>query len=143
MSRSNSLNTVAPARRNEIRNQNLNSPVSIDDAFDRALQAGLHVSDGSVYEPTAAIDLIEEVTARELPFVVPSGTTTHYRVTYTDDSTRQVSCVPHLYEESDDFRTFLLVELRHLHVDGQKADLDPKLIEKLEEWVLSAEKGAA
>jgi hypothetical protein len=136
--RATSLNTVAPDRCN---NKSTSTRlVSVETAFDRALRSGgLHVSDGSLYEASEpAIDLIEEVTARELPFPAPDATT-HVRVTYSGGPDRFVSFSPRTFTEQDDYREFLCVELGRVYLNGvevEPGNLADDLDEALEEWVL-------
>jgi hypothetical protein len=135
--------SVAGARRNGNRNQS--TLVDLQTAFDRAIP----VNDGSIYEPVApataepAIDLIEEVTARELPFTAPEATT-HVRVTYTEGPDRYVSFSPRTYTEQDDYREFLCVELGRVFVDGVETPVwqdHEQLAEAIEEWTLGSGKG--
>jgi hypothetical protein len=88
--------------------------------------------------PSAAVDLIEEVTARELPFTAPDATT-HARVTYAEGPDRFVSFSPRTFTEQDDCRQFLCVELGRVYLDGagvEPGSLDDPLAEALEEWAL-------
>jgi hypothetical protein len=156
MSRSNSLNTVAPARRNEIRNQNLNSRhVSVEDAWLQALHTGgLHVSDGSLYEPVATttaepeIELIAEVGAKGLRnFPVPPCAY-HLRVQFSDGTEWFVSFNGGLVEDTDGARTYLEAQISNFHIDGQTATPDavehllaPAGIEAIEEWLLGDRRG--
>jgi hypothetical protein len=132
-----SLNTASPARRNG-KNPS-NNLVSLQEAFSRAIR----VSDGSIYEPVPAIELIAEMTARELPFAAPEAST-HVRVSYSGGPDRYVSFSPRTFEEKDDYRTFLAVELGRVYVDGieiEPGNLAIDLDEALEEWVLADRRG--
>jgi hypothetical protein len=109
-----------------------------------ALQAGIHVSDGSLYEaakPATAepeIELIEEVGPKDLPFDAPEAST-HVRVTYTEGPDRHVSFSPRTYTECDDYREFLVAELGRVYRDGieiEPGNLADDLNEALEEWTL-------
>jgi hypothetical protein len=112
--------------------------VTFEASFQEALQAGIHVSDGSIYVPEPAIDLIEEVTARELPFPAPDATT-HVRVTYSGGPDRFVSFSPRTFTEQDDYRQYLVAELGRVYRDGVEVPVwqdDEPLAEALEEWTL-------
>jgi hypothetical protein len=140
MPRSTASFSVDGARRNGNRNQS--ALVSVEAAFDRALHAGgLHVSDGSLYqaEPSVTIELIEEVTAKDLPFTAPTDCTTHVRVTYSEGSDRYVSFSPRTYEEKDDYHEYLVAELGRVYLGGVEVPVwqdDEPLAEALEEWTL-------
>ena len=137
MNRSESVLTVVADRRNE----KLTSTrlVSFQEAFFRALHGRLQVSDGSVYEAEpATVNLLEEIYRHEVPFSIPDEAGRHFRVTYTDDSVRYVSCAPDIYPDSDGIWDFLSIDLEHVHVDGQPATLDAELSAEIEDMILEA-----
>src|SRR5689334_25413075 len=118
--RSDSLHTAVADRRNG-KNPSSNI-VSFETAFFRALNGRLQVPDGSVYEAEpATVNLVEEIYRHEVPFSVPDEAGRHFKVTYTDDSVRYVSCAPDIYPDSDGIWDFLSIDLEHVHVDGQPA----------------------
>jgi hypothetical protein len=142
--RSDSLHTL-PASRCNGKNPSTH-PVSVETAFDRALQSGgIRVTDGSLYEaePAVAIELIEEVGPKVLRgFPVPDCAY-HLRVVDSIGTEWFVSFNGRLKEDTDGERSFLEPQLWNFHIDGQAAMPDavesllaPEGIDVLEEWLL-------
>lgn len=154
MNRSNSLNTVAAARRNG-KNPSSNL-VSLAEAFTRALQSGgLRVND-AIYEPTEPaatepeIELIAEVGAkglRERNLPVPPCSY-HLRVEFSDGTEWFISFNGRLKADTDGTRSFLEAQLSSFHVNGQPSTPDAVeflLAEDLvilEEWLLEERRSA-
>ena|SRR5690349_8350503 len=93
-------------------------------------------------EPSAAIDLIEEVMARELKLGFIPDCTTHVRVRYTEGPDRYVSFSPKMFTERDDYRDYRVVDLGRVYLDGEEREVwqrDPQLAEALEAWVREEE----
>jgi hypothetical protein len=93
-------------------------------------------------EPSAAIDLIEEVTARELKLGFIPNCTTHVRLRYTEGPDRYVSFSPKMFTERDDYRDYRVVDLGRVYLDGVEREVwqrDPQLAEALEAWVREEE----
>jgi hypothetical protein len=93
-------------------------------------------------ETSAAIDLIEEVMARELKLGFIPNCTTHVRVRYTEGPDRYVSFSPKMFTERDDYRDYRVVDLGRVYLDGEEREVwqrDPQLAEALEAWVREEE----
>src|SRR5689334_22011525 len=89
-------------------------------------------------KPSAAIDLLEELTALALTIGFIPNCTTHVRLRYTEGPDRYVSFSPKTFTERDDYRDYRVVDLGRVYLDGVKVPVwpqDERLAEALEEWV--------